>query len=179
MNEEIQASPKTDEAAVKAASASTQAAAAPQAETQVQATPMSPRKPAPKAKSRKTPVTPASAAPEVDKPAPVGEATAKPVKKAPTVTAAAPTEPPKTTKATKAKKHVPAKPKLVRDSFTLPENDYALFAGLKQRALKGGVEIKKSELLRAGLAMLARANDAEFLAAVSLVERIKTGRPKK
>ena len=78
-----------------------------------------------------------------------------------------------------AKKHTPAKPKLVRDSFTLPEADYALFASLKQRALTGGAEVKKSELLRAALAMLARADDAEFLKAVGQVERIKTGRPKK
>lgn len=78
-----------------------------------------------------------------------------------------------------AKKQAPAKPKLVRDSFTLPEADYALFASLKQRALKGGTEVKMSELLRAALAMLARADDAEFLNAVGQVERIKTGRPKK
>lgn len=93
--------------------------------------------------------------------------------------AAKPSVSPENGKSAKTKKHPPAKPKLVRDSFTLPEDDYALFASLKQRALAGGAEVKKSELLRAGLAMLARADDAEFLKAIGLVERIKTGRPKK
>ena len=112
-------------------------------------------------------------------PAPARKRAAPPVKNAAAVDAPAPAEPPKATKATKAKKHAPAKPKLVRDSVTLPENDYALFASLKQRALKSGAEVKKSELLRAGLAMLALADDAAFLEAVGRIERIKTGRPKK
>ncbi|HPE05791.1 MAG TPA: hypothetical protein PK101_14380, partial [Thauera sp.] len=145
----------------------------------VPATPKSPAKPAAKAKPRKAPAPVASAAPDASKPAPARKRAAPPVKNAAAVDAPAPAEPPKATKATKAKKHAPAKPKLVRDSFTLPENDYALFASLKQRALKSGAEVKKSELLRAGLAMLALADDAAFLEAVGRIERIKTGRPKK
>lgn len=85
----------------------------------------------------------------------------------------------KVEKVSKDKKPLQKKPKLVRDSFTIPENDYELFARLKQRALTAGVEVKKSELLRAGLAMLATLDDAEFIKAVGLVDRIKTGRPKK
>lgn len=73
----------------------------------------------------------------------------------------------------------PKKPKLVRDSFTFPENDYALFASLKQRALSAGREIKKSELLRAGLATLTAMSDGDLLATLDGVERIKTGRPSK
>lgn len=82
-------------------------------------------------------------------------------------------------KAGKTKKVAPPKVKLVRDSFTIPETDYALFASLKQRALSAGVEIKKSELLRAALALLAATNDVQFIKVVGGVERIKTGRPKK
>ena len=166
MNEEIQATPKTDEAPVTATPAP--AAPPPQTEAQAQAAPQSPGKPAPKAKPKTAPTAAAGATPAAEKPASSGKAAA--------VQPPAPAEPPK---ATKVKRHAPAKPKLIRDSFTLPENDYALFASLKQRALEGGAEAKKSELLRAGLAMLARADDAEFLKAVGLVERIKTGRPKK
>jgi hypothetical protein len=68
---------------------------------------------------------------------------------------------------------------MVRDSFTIPDTDYALFATLKQRALKAGVEAKKSEILRAAIATLAKLDDAELVKAMGLVERIKTGRPKK
>jgi len=79
----------------------------------------------------------------------------------------------------KGKKTVARKPKLVRDSFTFPAEDHARLGELKQRALKSGREIKKSELLRAGLAALAAMPDATFQAAVDGVERIKTGRPAK
>ncbi|MDR3412668.1 MAG: hypothetical protein P4L87_17280 [Formivibrio sp.] len=79
----------------------------------------------------------------------------------------------------KAKKQTPKKPKLVRDSFTFPESDYALLAELKQRALGAGHEVKKSELLRAGLKVLASMTESNLLTALSEVERIKTGRPSK
>lgn len=78
-----------------------------------------------------------------------------------------------------AKEHKAKKPKLVRDSFTFPESDYALIAALKQRALNAGHEIKKSEVLRAGLAALTAMAGPELLKALAEVERIKIGRPKK
>ena len=87
--------------------------------------------------------------------------------------------PAKPVKESKARKVVPKKLKLVRDSFTFPENDYALLAELKQRALKAGHEIKKSELLRAGLAALAAMTEQNLVTALAAVERIKTGRPSK
>lgn len=111
--------------------------------------------------------------------APATKPPAKAVKKAPTAAKEKVVEAPKVEKAPKVKKQAPKKPKLVRDSFTIPETDYALFATLKQRALKAGVEVKKSEILRAALAVLAKLDDAEFVKAIGLVERIKTGRPKK
>lgn len=79
----------------------------------------------------------------------------------------------------------PAKPakarkaKLVRDSFTMPETEYSRIAVLKKRLLLRGRETKKSELLRAGLAMLAALDDAKLLAELKKVERVKTGRPPK
>lgn len=71
------------------------------------------------------------------------------------------------------------KARLVRDSFTFPADEHAQLGKLKQRALGLGREIKKSELLRAGLAALTSMPDSEFLSAVDGVERIKTGRPTK
>jgi hypothetical protein len=72
----------------------------------------------------------------------------------------------------------PAKPKLVRDSFTFPGDEYAQIAALKQRAVGLGHPVKKSELLRAGLKLLVALGDKVLLAALSDVPGIKTGRPK-
>jgi hypothetical protein len=80
------------------------------------------------------------------------------------------------------KKNKPAKvkkAKLVRDSFTMPEGEYALVAALKKRCLKVGVSVKKSEILRAAVANLAKLSDASLVAAVRRLEVIKTGRPAK
>ncbi len=73
----------------------------------------------------------------------------------------------------------PRKIKLIRDSYAMPEAEYAQIAQLKQRLLELGESVKKSELLRAGLAQLATLDDAALQAAMAGVERIKTGRPAK
>jgi hypothetical protein len=71
------------------------------------------------------------------------------------------------------------KPKLVRDSYAMPEAEYAQIGALKKRLAGLGRETKKSELLRAGVMLLAALNDAELTAVMGRVERIKTGRPAK
>lgn len=70
------------------------------------------------------------------------------------------------------------KPKLVRDSFTIPKDEYVVIDSLKIRAGKLGQAVKKSELLRAGVKALAAMSDIQFKAALSNVPTIKTGRPK-
>ncbi|MBY0410821.1 MAG: hypothetical protein K2Q97_12020 [Burkholderiaceae bacterium] len=70
------------------------------------------------------------------------------------------------------------KPKLVRDSFTIPKDEYAVIETLKQRASALAHPVKKSELLRAGLKVLASLSDATLSAALKAVPSIKTGRPK-
>jgi len=70
------------------------------------------------------------------------------------------------------------KPKLIRDSFTIPKAEYEVFESLKQRATKLGQTPKKSELLRAGLKALSSMNDKNFLLSLAAVPAIKTGRPK-
>ncbi|HEY1103496.1 MAG TPA: hypothetical protein VGE70_08760 [Burkholderiaceae bacterium] len=69
------------------------------------------------------------------------------------------------------------KPKLVRDSFTIPKTEYSVLDDLKQRAAKLGQPAKKSELLRAGIKALAAMSDAALQAALASVPAIKTGRP--
>jgi cell division septation protein DedD len=70
------------------------------------------------------------------------------------------------------------KPKLVRDSFTIPKSEYVVLEGLKDRAANLTRPIKKSELLRAGVAVLNAMTDNAFLAALNGVPSLKTGRPK-
>lgn len=83
-----------------------------------------------------------------------------------------------------AKKAAPAKPgkvkkaKLVRDSFTMPEDEYAVIAALKKRCVAAGMPAKKSEILRAAIANLAKLSDSGLLATIKRLEVIKTGRPK-
>ena len=78
-----------------------------------------------------------------------------------------------------AEKPVKAKkPKLVRDSFTMPKPEYAMIENLKLRAATLASPVKKSELLRAGIKALAGMTDADFIAAVTAVPTLKTGRPK-
>jgi hypothetical protein len=71
----------------------------------------------------------------------------------------------------------PKKPKLVRDSFTIPKGEYTVLEDLKQRAGQLARSVKKSELIRAGVKALAAMSDAAFLAALKAVPAIKTGRP--
>lgn len=69
------------------------------------------------------------------------------------------------------------KVKLVRDSFCMPREEYAEIEALKQRLLTLSKAVKKSELLRAGVLALARADDASLLAYIDAVPNLKTGRP--
>lgn len=76
-----------------------------------------------------------------------------------------------------ADKNSPKKPKLVRDSFTIPKNEFAAIETMKTRAIALGTSVKKSELLRAGLMALQSLSDADFKAALAAVPTLKTGRP--
>ncbi len=79
----------------------------------------------------------------------------------------------------KVEKEKTPKLKMERDSFTMPKLEYAQFYVLKERLVKLGQPVKKSELLRAGIMQLTAMTDAELKAAMSKVPAIKTGRPNK
>jgi hypothetical protein len=83
---------------------------------------------------------------------------------------------PKAVKAIKPEKH---RVKLVRDSFAMPEADFALIELLKARAIAAKRPAKKSELLRAGLKALTALTPAQLGLALEALMPIKTGRPKK
>lgn len=116
------------------------------------------------AKTRKSPAAPAQPA----------------SKKAPPVRKAVPVPPARPASAVAEEKVAkPKKPKLVRDSFTIPKTEYAVLDELKQRAIQLAHPAKKSELLRAGIKALTAMPNAALLAALKAVPAIKTGRPKK
>ena len=74
-----------------------------------------------------------------------------------------------------AKKH--HKVKVIRDSFTMPENEYIVLAALKKKCLAAGVAVKKSELLRAGLKALSEMSQVNLNKQLSKLDEIKIGRP--
>lgn len=102
---------------------------------------------------------------------------------APKAAAPAPKKPatPVAKPATKAEKKAakPKKVKQVRDSFTMPENEYAVLAQVKKSCLKAGVEIKKSDLLRIGVSLIKNLKIAELKDILNGLTPLKVGRPKK
>ncbi len=71
------------------------------------------------------------------------------------------------------------KPKMVRDSFTMPKAEFVVIDALKNRATQLKTAAKKTELIRAGVKALAAMSDSAFLAAIAAVPSLKTGRPAK
>jgi hypothetical protein len=67
--------------------------------------------------------------------------------------------------------------KVIRDSFTIPGDEYESISRIKKRCMKAGVSANKSEVLRAGLAVLDSMSDRELVKAVEGLARVKTGRP--
>lgn len=132
------------------------------------------KKPAAKSPAAKKPAAKKPAAKKVGSAVTTKAVTKTAAKKAPVKSAVTKTaQAVKTVKLAKVKK-----PKLVRDSFTIPKDEYVVIDALKTRAGKLGQAVKKSELLRAGVKALAAMSDIQFKAALSNVPTIKTGRPK-
>ena len=67
--------------------------------------------------------------------------------------------------------------RVIRDSFTIPGDEYELISKIKKRCMKAGVSANKSEVLRAGLAVLSEMSDGELAQVVESLTRVKTGRP--
>ncbi|WP_208280787.1 hypothetical protein [Massilia oculi] len=70
-----------------------------------------------------------------------------------------------------------ARPVLVRDSFTMPEGEYAVLLEVKQACLRAGIDVKKSELLRIGVALLGQLDVATLQGVLAALPQLKTGRP--
>jgi hypothetical protein len=86
----------------------------------------------------------------------------------------------RTAPAEKKKDKIKAKkPKLVRDSFTMPEEEYAALGEMKKACLKAGVAVKKSELLRVAVALLNKMDMPALQQALDALTPVKAGRPRK
>lgn len=104
------------------------------------------------------------------KPAPAEKAGVKPAVAAPKPVAKA---------EVKESKEKLRKVKLVRDSFTMPEPEYAVLGDVKKACLKAGIEVKKSELLRVGVALIRQLDTARLKEILASLPTLKAGRPKK
>ncbi len=67
--------------------------------------------------------------------------------------------------------------KVIRDSFTIPGDEYELISRIKKRCMKAGISANKSEVLRAGLAALETMEDKDLANLFAKLQRVKTGRP--
>ena len=65
------------------------------------------------------------------------------------------------------------KPKMVREAFSMLKNEYEILSRLKVRAGKMSYQVKKSELLRAGIKALEAMNDAAFASSLAAVLSLK------
>ncbi len=113
--------------------------------------------------------TPDRAAPKgrspTKKTAPIALKKLEPIAKVATVSPVVKSTEIKSSAATKGKATAKADPKkvkrtkLVRDSFTIPKNEYVALQTLKERAIRLAKPAKKGELLRAGLLALTTMSD--------------------
>jgi hypothetical protein len=73
----------------------------------------------------------------------------------------------------------PKKQKLVRDSFTMPEQEYETLAEMKKNGIKAGVCEKKSELLRVAVSLVRKMDVPQVQQALTGLTPVKAGRPSK
>lgn len=71
------------------------------------------------------------------------------------------------------------RPQLIRDSFTMPEVEYQVLNEVKKACLAAGFTVKKSELLRVGMALIQVLDIADLRKIVNGLAPLKVGRPKK
>jgi hypothetical protein len=130
-----------------------------------------------KAPAAKKPA-PAKAAPKKPAAKAVAKPAAKPAAKRAAKPAAKPVAVKQPAKPVAATTEKIRKPKLVRDSFTMPEQEYEVLGQVKKACLKAGFEIKKSELLRIGVALISQLDMATLQNVLANLPQLKTGRPK-
>jgi hypothetical protein len=69
-------------------------------------------------------------------------------------------------------------PRVVREAFTIPEAEHGQIEAIRTQMLSGAIAVSKSEVVRAGLLLLAEADVETRRTTFERLERVKTGRPK-
>jgi hypothetical protein len=161
--------PATTKAVAKKPATKKPVAIKPAVKKAVAKTPVASKKPASKPAAPKPSTKPTASKPVTPKPIAKPALVTKPVAKLT----------PKVTTKKVEKKAKSEKVKMERDSFTMPKDEYAQIAVLKTRLSKLGQPAKKSELLRAGIKLLAAMSDNTLKMTLAKIPVIKTGRPKK
>lgn len=73
---------------------------------------------------------------------------------------------------------IPQKKRVIRDAFSIPEDDYELIEKIRDRLVRELAMVRnKSEVVRAGLKLLYAMDAEQLREAVEAVERLKPGRP--
>ena len=103
----------------------------------------------------------------------------KPATRAKKVTSKAAAVAKKTGAAKPIKKDKPEKIKMVRDSFSLPEGDYAKLIEMKKKCIAAGVHVKKSELMCLGLLQLAKLGNASLITSAKRIATVKKNKTSK
>lgn len=67
--------------------------------------------------------------------------------------------------------------KVIRDSFTMPEEDHALIERVRHLCLKKMMVVSKSEVLRVGVQLLNALSEKEIIERIKNLPKVKTGRP--
>ncbi len=82
--------------------------------------------------------------------------------------------------AEKPKPPAPKKPqkvvKVIRDTFSMPPNDYDRISQIIRQCLENGISINKSEVVRAGLIALQKMPPKELADLLQELEKMKPGR---
>ena len=71
------------------------------------------------------------------------------------------------------------KPRVIKDTFTMPQSDHDKIGACLSRCLSLGIYSNKSEIIRAGLCSLVGLSDANFRKILKRQEKVKTGSPGK
>ena len=67
--------------------------------------------------------------------------------------------------------------KVIRDTFSMPSVEYEVIAEIKDRCLEKKVVVNKSQVVRAGLALLQAVSDKELMDVIGKLTKVKAGRP--
>lgn len=66
--------------------------------------------------------------------------------------------------------------KVMRDTFSMPEEDYLLLEKQRSRARRLDLDVNRSELVRIGIRLLGELDDRNFEALANKLDKLKRGR---